>query len=107
MDHAQRPGSWIEYDVVVHRDVPVPMRDGVRLATDVHLPKGDGPFPAILVKTPYNFNKMGWFFKKTLSAIKPQLEAAGIPETEPGLYDTRDLNAIRSWAKELAQKVQS
>jgi menaquinone-dependent protoporphyrinogen oxidase len=53
----------------------------------------------------YNFNKMGWFFKKTLSAVKPQLEAAGVPETEPGLYDTRDINNIRSWAKELAQKV--
>ena len=55
----------------------------------------------------YNFNKMGWFFKKTLSAVKPQLEAAGVPETEPGLYDTRDKNVIRSWAKEVAQKVQS
>jgi menaquinone-dependent protoporphyrinogen oxidase len=53
----------------------------------------------------YNFNKMGWFFRKTLSAVKPQLEAAGVPETEPGLYDTRDISAIRAWAKELAQKV--
>jgi menaquinone-dependent protoporphyrinogen oxidase len=53
----------------------------------------------------YNFNKMGWFFRKTLSAVKPQLEAAGVPETEPGLYDTRDINTIRAWAKELAQKV--
>ena len=52
----------------------------------------------------YNFNKMGWFFRKTLSAVKPQLEAAGVPETEPGLYDTRDIEAIRGWAKELAQK---
>ena len=39
--------------------IMVPMRDGVRLATDVHRPKGDGKYPAILVKTPYNFNKMG------------------------------------------------
>lgn len=39
--------------------VMVPMRDGVRLATDVHRPKGDGPFPTVLVKTPYNFNEMG------------------------------------------------
>ena len=27
--------------------VMVPMRDGVRLATDVYLPKGDGPFPVL------------------------------------------------------------
>ncbi len=39
--------------------VMVPMRDGVRLATDVHYPKDlPGPFPVIFVKTPYNFNKL-------------------------------------------------
>ena len=38
--------------------VMVPMRDGVRLATDVYLPKGEGPFPVVFVKTPYNFNKI-------------------------------------------------
>ena len=31
----------------------VPVRDGVRLATDVHLPDGAGPFPVILERTPY------------------------------------------------------
>lgn len=37
-----------------------PMRDGVGLATDVYLPKdGEGPFPAIFIKTPYNFNTLG------------------------------------------------
>jgi len=55
----------------------------------------------------YNFNKVPWLFGKFMESIKPQLEEAGVPQTEPGLYDTRDLNAIRSWAKELAQKVQS
>jgi menaquinone-dependent protoporphyrinogen oxidase len=55
----------------------------------------------------YNFNKMSWFFRKTMSAVKPKLEEAGFKETEPGLYDTRDVNAIRSWAKEVAQKVHS
>jgi predicted acyl esterase len=32
----------------------VPMRDGVKLATDIYLPQGDSPFPVILVVTPYN-----------------------------------------------------
>lgn len=31
----------------------VPCRDGVRLATDVYLPEGAGPFPVILERTPY------------------------------------------------------
>ncbi len=36
-----------------------PMRDGVKLATDVYLPKDkSGPFPVVFVKTPYNFNKI-------------------------------------------------
>lgn len=55
----------------------------------------------------YNFNRVSRLFRAFMSSIKPQLEAAGVPETEPGLYDTRDINAIRSWAKEVAQKVQS
>ena len=38
------------------RDVMVPMRDGVRLATDVLLPQGagQGPWPALLERTPYD-----------------------------------------------------
>jgi putative CocE/NonD family hydrolase len=35
----------------------VTMRDGVRLATDVYLPEGDGPFPVILERTPYGRNE--------------------------------------------------
>jgi predicted acyl esterase len=34
----------------------VPMRDGVRLATDVYLPEAEGPFPAVLVRLPYDKN---------------------------------------------------
>ena len=34
----------------------VPMRDGVTLAIDVLLPPGEGPFPTILIRTPYNKN---------------------------------------------------
>lgn len=32
----------------------VPMRDGVKLATEVYMPAGSGPFPVILQRTPYN-----------------------------------------------------
>jgi hypothetical protein len=31
----------------------VPMRDGIRLATDVYLPPYPGPWPAVLTRTPY------------------------------------------------------
>jgi uncharacterized protein len=39
--------------------VMVPMRDGVRLATDIYRPKdADGKVPLIFVKTPYDFNEI-------------------------------------------------
>jgi uncharacterized protein len=38
----------------VMRDLMAPMRDGVRLATDVYLPEGPGPWPALLERTPYD-----------------------------------------------------
>jgi len=34
--------------------VMVPTRDGVKLATDVYLPEGEGPWPVLLTRTPYN-----------------------------------------------------
>ena len=53
----------------------------------------------------YDFNKMSWFLRKTMSSVKSKLEEAGFKETEPEVYDARDLNEIRSWAKEVAQMV--
>lgn len=46
---------------VVEVDVPVPMRDGVTLATNVWRPQGPGPFPALLVRTPYGKDDAGTF----------------------------------------------
>ncbi|MCM0018668.1 MAG: CocE/NonD family hydrolase [Tagaea sp.] len=40
-------------DVAVERDVEVPMRDGVRLATDIYRPATGGKWPALLERTPY------------------------------------------------------
>ena len=54
----------------------------------------------------YNYNKEPWWAKTAMEADRPRIEAA-YKETQPGVYDTRDWNAIRSWAKELAQKVPS
>ncbi|MGQ9733087.1 MAG: CocE/NonD family hydrolase [Candidatus Zipacnadales bacterium] len=36
--------------------VMVPMADGIKLATDVWLPPGDGPWPVALARTPYDKN---------------------------------------------------
>ena len=41
-------------EFTVLRDVPQPMRDGTVLRADVYMPKGKGPFPALLERTPYS-----------------------------------------------------
>ncbi|MBN1799645.1 MAG: flavodoxin domain-containing protein [Spirochaetales bacterium] len=53
----------------------------------------------------YDFNKMSWFFRKVMGEVKTQLEQAGVKQTQPGVYDTRDMNAIRGWAKELVRHI--
>ncbi len=57
------PG-WAQDDIleqlqdvaVIEQKLMVPMRDGVRLATDVYRPRTDTPVPTIFSRTPYNFN---------------------------------------------------
>ncbi|MCD4684609.1 MAG: CocE/NonD family hydrolase, partial [Anaerolineae bacterium] len=39
--------------------VMVPMPDGVQLATDVYLPAGEGPWPVLLLRSPYGRRDMG------------------------------------------------
>ena len=48
--------SPVAYDFTVKYNVLTPMRDGVRLAMDLLIPDGDGPFPVILERTPYDKN---------------------------------------------------
>jgi len=44
-----------KYEVRVERSVMVPMRDGVRLSTDLYFPVGAGEkLPVILIRLPYN-----------------------------------------------------
>ena len=40
---------------IIDQKVMMPMRDGVRLATDIYRPKTDEKVPIIFSKTPYNF----------------------------------------------------
>ena len=42
------------HEVIIERNVPAKMRDGVTLRADIYRPKGDGKFPVLLVRTPYD-----------------------------------------------------
>ncbi len=53
----ERRYSWPppKYKVRIEQDAQVPMRDGVKLATDLYFPEGvTGKLPVILIRTPYN-----------------------------------------------------
>ena len=54
-------GRPAEFDVLTNKNVMMPMRDGVKLATDIYLPArngavASGKFPIILTRLPYNKN---------------------------------------------------
>src|SRR5437773_5419715 len=66
------------FDVVIKKDIRVPMRDGTRLALDLYLPAQDGTplsekLPTLLARTPYN--KAGsiaegrWFAARGYAAV--------------------------------------
>ena len=40
--------------IIIDKNVPVPMRDGVSLATDVYRTEGAGPAPTLITRLPYN-----------------------------------------------------
>src|SRR5947208_493676 len=44
------------FNVELRGGVGVPMRDAVMLSSDIFLPAGTGPFPTVLIRTPYMNN---------------------------------------------------
>lgn len=44
------------YAVTMKLGVKTPMRDGVDLSADIYLPEARGPFPTVLMRTPYDNN---------------------------------------------------
>lgn len=41
-------------NILIEKNVIVPMRDDVKLAADVYRPAEGGPFPVIIQRLPYN-----------------------------------------------------
>lgn len=63
------------------------------------------PISMVIFGGVWDFNQMFFLFRKTLASFKPKIEEAGFKEVKPGVYDTRDWDSIRTWAKEIATKV--
>lgn len=51
-----------------------------------------------------DYNKMGFIARKGMEFFKPQLEKDGFYKVAPDVYDLRNWDEIRSWAKELSRK---
>jgi len=110
----------LEEIAIVDQKVMMPMRDGIKLATDIFRPKTDQPVPVIFVKTPYNFNswrdgKMSTrTYRSALNAVKRgyayviqnergryfsqgQWDILGVPVTDA--YDAFSWLEDQSWCK--------
>ncbi|MEX0289495.1 MAG: CocE/NonD family hydrolase [Flavobacteriaceae bacterium] len=58
----------LEDIAVVEQKIMMPMRDGIRLATDIYRPKTSEKVPIIFSRTPYNFNSWGDGERRTRTA---------------------------------------
>jgi uncharacterized protein len=67
----------------------VTMRDGTRLATDVHLPPGGGPAPALAVRTPYGRASQGDALRALVRRgyVVVAQDCRGTGDSEPDHWD--------------------
>ena len=104
-----------EFKIVREPNVMVPMRDGVKLATDVFRPDAPGRFPVLVTRGPYgkdsyvdNPDHSIWFFPKHGYVVVSQdcrarFESEGdnynplFQEVQDG-YDTVEWAARQSWS---------
>jgi len=113
-DHAQAC-SAPSYDALVDRNVMVPMRDGVQLATDIYFPsrngeKAPGPFPVVLTRTPYDKSNQaatGKYFAErgyvaAMQDVRGRYESEGtfyaFAHEGPDGYDAVEWLAAQPWS---------
>ena len=90
-------------------DVAVPMRDGISLSADVYLPIGDGPWPVLLTRTPYDNTRLVeigvWWAERgyayVANDVRGRYDSEGTfvyyhAEVEDG-YDTIDWIGQQAW----------
>ena len=105
------------YGVAIVKNVMVPMRDGVKLATDIYLPARDGApapgkFPVLVERTPYGKNgqsnvETASFFARhgyvdLVQDVRGRFDSQGTfhfaVQEGPDGYDTVEWAARQSWS---------
>jgi len=108
---ARYPVPEARFTTRVEKSVLVPMRDGVRLSTDLFFPAGvTGPLPTILVRTPYNKNQgaagstrfVGHGYVVAIQDVRGKYESEGVytvsaPDTGDG-YDMMSWIVKQPWS---------
>lgn len=100
------------YRVKLQYDVKVPMRDGVKLSTDIYRPDDPGTFGTIVIRTPYDNNAAGnaedamYFaargFAVVVQDVRGRYDSEGewvpiVNEDKDG-YDTIEWAAAQPWS---------
>lgn len=117
MNSSPYEGSAVQYDVIVEKNVWVPMRDGIRLAADIYRPAlnekaVEGRFPAVLERTPYNKERLpliatAKFFAargyvSVLQDVRGRFQSEGewyfLMNEGPDGYDTVEWIATQPWS---------
>lgn len=103
------PGVYRAADVEIQVDVKTPMRDGIQLSGDLYKPPGEGQFPVILGRTPYDNQsaiRAATFFAQQGYAyfaqdVRGRFDSAGVfdalrNEARDG-YDTLEWLGAQPW----------
>ncbi len=100
------------FKVNAHMHVPVAMRDGVQLSSDLYLPADDGQFPTVLMRTPYDNGRAaqvrtahklaGAGYACVVQDVRGRWDSEGdyvpfVAEAEDG-YDTQEWIGTQPWS---------
>jgi len=111
MSHALGVEPGERQAMIFEKNVMVPMRDGVKMATDIYRPRAEGKYPVILCRIPYgsdgsSYQELGKFFVRQgyifiLQDTRGTFSSEGVYfpliwERNDGI-DTSDWIAKQSW----------
>lgn len=110
-DRATAASADLGLEVSVSRDVVSTMRDGVKLLADVYTPEGSGPYPVLLLRTPYGktgaqspgYRHPFWYARRGYVVVVQDVRGRGASEGDwyPFEHEAEDGYDSIEWAAAL------